>query len=281
MKLMFLRGLPGSGKSYYAKQQVAESKGRIKRVNKDELRAMLSDSVFTSSNEKFVVEMERSIAREALNKGLDVIVDNTGFNPVHEDFYMDLAREYKASFDLIDFKTDVDTCIKRDLQRPNSVGERVIRKMWRENIAPVQERVSNDKPKACIFDIDGTLALKGDRTHYDYTKVSGDITNKPIIELSEMFGYMYYTILVVSGRDSVCREDTQNWLLNNGVHFTELHMRPTGDNRNDTIIKEEIYNTLKDKYDIRYAVDDRLRVCRMWHEKGLCLLKVGDPDLEF
>ena len=58
-------------------------------------------------------------------------------------------------------------------------------------------------------------------------------------------------------------------------------MRTKDDNRKDSEVKREFYDELKDRYDIKYVVDDRLQVCRLWWELGLCLLKVGDPDLEF
>lgn len=29
------------------------------------------------------------------------------------------------------------------------------------------------------------------------------------------------------------------------------------------------------------SLDDRLRVCRMWHSLGLPVFRVGDPDADF
>jgi hypothetical protein len=50
-------------------------------------------------------------------------------------------------------------------------------------------------------------------------------------------------VIVVSGRKDVCREQTLKWLkkhLSFDVDF--LYMRKTEDIREDSIVKEEIYN---------------------------------------
>jgi len=54
MKVLILKGLPASGKSTYAKELVA--KGNWKRINKDDLRAMLDCSKWSKANEKFVLQ---------------------------------------------------------------------------------------------------------------------------------------------------------------------------------------------------------------------------------
>ena len=40
-KVILTVGLPASGKSTWAKEQVSQNPGQYKRVNKDDLRAML------------------------------------------------------------------------------------------------------------------------------------------------------------------------------------------------------------------------------------------------
>jgi len=38
---------------------------------------------------------------------------------------------------------------------------------------------------------------------------------------------------------------------------------------------------IKGKFNVNAVFDDRLQVCRMWHELGLPLFRVGDPDADF
>ena len=46
--LFFLRGIPASGKTTWAKDLVNRSNGRVKRVNRDDLRALLDEGKFLS-----------------------------------------------------------------------------------------------------------------------------------------------------------------------------------------------------------------------------------------
>lgn len=136
---------------------------------------------------------------------------------------------------------------------------------------------------AAIFDIDGTLAKMNGRGPYEWDKVGNDLLVPPVKDLADMMRAGGYKILIFSGRvgNDACRAATLEWLERHGIDHDEFRMRREGDMRNDTLVKEEFYDELKGRYDIIYAVDDRPRVCRLWHKLGLCLLKVGDPDLDF
>ncbi len=59
-------------------------------------------------------------------------------------------------------------------------------------------------------------------------------------------------------------------------------MRPDDSNIPDYIVKEKLFNeNINGKYNVVGVFDDRLQVARLWSKKGLPLLKVGDPDLDF
>ena len=281
MKLLLLKGLPASGKSTYAKELLKE--GNWVRSNKDDLRNLLHGGKWSHNNEAEVMKVRDSIVEMALEAGKNVVVDDTNYAPVHEAKMKELAKKYKAEFEVKEFDTDVETCIERDIHRgEKAVGEQVIRRMWRQHVAPRQERHVGDGNPAVIFDIDGTLAIKSDRSPFAWERVGEDTLEENVLLLLEMFKAANYEILVFSGRDEVCKEETEKWLLRNGItQISELRMRTKDDNRKDSEVKREFYDELKDRYDIKYVVDDRLQVCRLWWELGLCLLKVGDPDLEF
>ena len=56
-KVLVYRGLPASGKSTAARKMLDENPGKYKRINKDDLRAMLDNSHFSRGNEKFVLKL--------------------------------------------------------------------------------------------------------------------------------------------------------------------------------------------------------------------------------
>lgn len=128
---------------------------------------------------------------------------------------------------------------------------------------------------AIICDIDGTLAHKGDRSPYDWSRVGEDSVDETIKILLQRF-YEHH-ILLVSGRDEVCRTNTELWLEANDIEYDALFMRPEGNNEDDRIIKRRIYEEeIKDKYEVLLVLDDRPKVIRMWRELGLKVLDCGD-----
>lgn len=270
-KLLVLKGLPASGKSTYAKELVAKG---WKRVNKDDLRAMIDDSKWSKDNEKGVLESERDLAHIYLNRGFNVVVDDTNFS--QEFSWREFAANHGSEFEVKCFDTPVMECIERDAKRgEKSVGAKVIMGMYNQYLKPKSVAYRGDLRNCYIFDIDGTLALMNGRSPYDYTKVHTDVENSDISNLCRVLA-KNSEIVIVSGRTDDCKEQTMQWLAQHSIPYNEIHMRKTGDSRNDAIIKKEIYYTsLKDRFNILAVFDDRNRVVEMWRSLGLTCLQVA------
>ena len=130
-KVIITKGLPGSGKTTWARSVLAGEHGRYKRVNKDELRAMLDSGRHSRENEAFVESARDHLILAALEAGKDVIVDDTNLEPRHEAHIRRLVRA-KAEVEVKVFDVGLEECVQRDRSRPSPVGERVIRRMYRE-----------------------------------------------------------------------------------------------------------------------------------------------------
>lgn len=134
-------------------------------------------------------------------------------------------------------------------------------------------------PSAIIVDIDGTVALRGDRNPFDETRVSEDKPNEPIMYLVHKLSGLVDQVLFVSARTDACYEDTYSWLeeyagLPEGF---KLLMRKHGDKRKDWKVKAEIFdNHVRGKYNVPYVLDDRDQVVEMWRKIGLTCLQVAD-----
>lgn len=135
------------------------------------------------------------------------------------------------------------------------------------------------KREAIIVDIDGTVARHPQRGHHDYDKVSADEPIPAIINLVNLLADEYY-VVYVSGRPDKCREDTMEWLLEHGLPYPVwLFQRKTGDYRADDIVKRELYDAhIAEHFDVKYVLDDRNRVVKMWRELGLTVLQVAEGD---
>ena len=286
-RLIATKGLPGSGKSTWADAEVlAHEAGTWIRVNRDTLRTMLhADRWKGNKTEHFTALVATAIIKEGIRDNKTVIVDDTNLSPKTIAKLQQIATECDKHLKLeIEDFTDVplETCIARDLQRNRSVGEAVIRKMHRDFLAPETEiyEPDPDLPSAVICDIDGTLAIKGDRDIYDYSRVSVDTPNMAIVRLITLLS-QNAKIIFVSGRDDSCRDDTLCWLA---LHLgedaqREIHMRAAGDMRKDSVVKREIFDThIRNQYRVDYVVDDRNSVVAMWRSLGLTVLQVNDGD---
>lgn len=284
------KGLPASGKSTWAKQQNA------KRVNKDDLRDMIDNGNWSKQNEKFIIRVRNLIVATTLKEGLhDVVVDDTNLAPQHEADLRTIAEAHGAEFEIKDF-TDVplQTCLDRDSARPNAVGASVIKKMYRQYLQgkyePYKAPEHNpDLPDCIIVDIDGTLAHMTGRSPFDYDQVHTDAVDTAVRDIVHKyaFGEEYNPthIIIVSGRDDTCKDVTEEWLKANAIPYAEIYMRDPnlvdekGNKLDDTIIKKDIYEEwIKPRFNVKFVLDDRDRVVKMWREQGLKVLQVAEGN---
>lgn len=130
-KLTVTRGLPGSGKTTWAKAQEGAW-----RVNRDDIRAMFcgvwdyDDQVA----EGLVSILQRGMIKELLGKEKHVIVDDTNLDWRHVQALSSLAtglRSVAVQVDLKEFlHVPLEECIRRDAARLNPVGSDVITAMY-------------------------------------------------------------------------------------------------------------------------------------------------------
>lgn len=138
----------------------------------------------------------------------------------------------------------------------------------------------SELPKAIIVDIDGTLAKMNGRGPFEWMRVGEDLVNEPIRHIVNLYQASGHTVIIFSGRDSVCREVTENWLSDNFIGYNSLFMRPQGNNEKDSIIKRRLFDeNVNGKYDIQFVLDDRNQVVDMWRKDlGLTCLQVNYGD---
>lgn len=303
-----LMGIPSSGKSFWAKQEVAKDPLNYVRVNNDDLRSLMNESVWSKDYEKLITKTRLFIIKEALENDKNVIVDNLNLNKVHFNDVVDIATSLNKDITIIEkpFYIDLETAIARDALRVGKakVGEKVIKKWWKEsdkekfkNYQPrsliINKRhlkvtapfiQDESKPRAVIFDNDGTISLvHSGRSPYDASTCDRDIPHTHVIECMKLYYNAGYKILFLSGREDKDRAPTERFYKKYFPEVKyELFMRQTGDKRKDVIIKEEIYNNfIKDNYYIAGWFDDRLQVVKWIYENNLPLFRVNDPLSSF
>jgi len=273
-KVILTRGLPGCGKTTWAKAQVLDFPSRFRRVSKDDLRAMLDSGKWSKHNEKFVLQIRDTIIIRTLQEGKHVIVDDTNLHPKHEAHIKELVKGM-ATVEVKHFETTLEECILRDKLRPNSVGEDVIRDMYNSFIKPKPKKVLMDKslPSAYIVDIDGTLAQMKGRSPYDWHLVKTDEVKEDVARVIQNLSNRN-DIIICTGRDGICENDTKQWLFRNDIPWKEFHIRPQGNTEDDSIIKRRVLEDVIKRYNVLGVFDDRDKVVEMWRDAGLTCFQV-------
>lgn len=311
-KIILTIGIPGSGKSTWAKSEIAKDPSKWCRINNDDIRAMMNDSVWSKDYEKFITETRNFILREALKRGKNVIIDNLNLNKRHFDDAVTMAKSVNGDYQVMEqvFFIDVEEAIARDAKREGKakVGEQVIRKWWKDSggkqfqyYKPRMEVVKTYSdtglgiaapewieglPEAVLCDLDGTLALLNGRSPYDASNCHLDLPNHPVIKTLIAHHKEGRKIIFCSGREDKYMEPTIKFIEQYMKHVGsdgevwgvdyELYMRKTGDMRKDAIIKEEIYNEhINGKVNVLMVLDDRNQVVDFWRSKGLSCFQVA------
>ncbi|HMQ48126.1 MAG TPA: AAA family ATPase [Saprospiraceae bacterium] len=272
-KVLLLKGLPGSGKTTYAKKLLKESPHQYKRINRDDLRNMFDDGLFSKGNERFVRKVRDLLIVQALKEGKHVIVDDTNLVHRNELSIRQLVSEFnrenedQVQVEVVEMDATLEESIRRDALREKPVGEKVIRDMHRMSQRRNPEYVSQDEhlPKAILCDIDGTLALINGRSPYEESLCEQDLLHEPVARLVRQYHRIGYEVLLLSGRKDSSREQTLNWLTKYQIPFQHLWMRRHDDTRKDAVIKQELYEEhIQGKYFIEFVLDDRDQVVDLW-----------------
>lgn len=320
--LIIFRGLPGCGKSTEAAALVKREPGRWIRINRDDIRSMIvgpgnhPHSGSKVEREEFVRNVKNDLIRLSFKNGYDVIVDDTHL------VKMTVEKLHKLCADIGDIKViekginlSIEECIRRDSQRTGfaKVGEDIIKRMAsgagidkgrqlnnKETYYPpkfeTKPIIQNESlPKAIICDLDGTLAIIGDRSPYNATDC--DIIDSPNWPVIDMVRAMYETgtdIIFVSARDKQYRPETERFIIEycknrcspKPPFSYRLYMRGDTapdenvlDQRKDSVIKHEIFEKyIKDKYFVRFVIDDRNQVVDYWRSIGLTCFQCAPGD---
>lgn len=295
-RLIITRGLPASGKTTFARKL----QPGVARVNRDDLRRMLhGEPLYTKWAEGQVTLVQRAQVEALLRTGASVCVDDTNLPGRTVREWAEMAARLGATFEVHDF-TDVpvDECVRRDAERPEGerVGEDAIRGMHARYLAgrrlplPVPDVVPGgpatvyapppDAPKIVLVDIDGTVALMGNRSPYDMRRVGEDQPHEAVIAAVRAMHAAGHGIVYCTGRDESARWRTEMWLDQHvGVPYEALHMRAVDDARPDSVVKRDIFEReVRDRYHVVGVFDDRMHVVRMWRQLGLTVFQVAEGD---
>lgn len=127
-KLIILVGLPGSGKSTYAKE-FARTHANTFIFSSDEYRERLLHDVNDQSQNELVFKTLYAEARKCLEQDCTAIIDATNMTRKSRKRCLEKFKDMNIIRECHIIPTFFDVCIERDAARERTVGEEVIRRM--------------------------------------------------------------------------------------------------------------------------------------------------------
>lgn len=230
LKILILIGVPASGKSTWTNDFLRNNPDYV-RVSRDGFRHMLrNDGAPEPKIEGLITDLVNDVIYKCLSRKLSIIIDSTNLKRSH---IMDIVNEFKYSAD-IDFRV-FDISLKKAIERDSlrndreKVGDKRITEMFEDykvlmdsfDFQPINKikhrphvipDFNSKLPECVIFDIDGTLALMGNRSAFDWMKTFKDDKNDIVAEQMDFHRSKGRKIIIVSGRDGICKKLTEDWL---------------------------------------------------------------------
>lgn len=311
-KMIIVRGLPGSGKSYFVDTLVGYLDDSFVVISSDDnITDRYGYYLFNREYLGLSHKLSQLKCEEACKQSIrTIIIDNTNTTFKEMKPYIELAKKYNYEIELKVTETswafDVEECYKRNY---HSVSKDVIQTMKNRfqsndkvynlintvSLEPDIQKVELDEdlPYCIIVDLDGTLANhEGIRGPFEFDKCDQDRIVPAVKDIIRVYNNdnIFSTtdndrihIFLMSGRDSICRDKTVNWLKKYDIQYDNLFMRPEGDFRRDSIIKLELFDKhVRGQYNVLFVIDDRLQVIReCWNKLGVFVLNVNQELKEF
>jgi len=284
-EMIIYRGPQATGKSTAALELVEQ--GWV-RINMDSIRATNPDW-----KEKQVHAECWRLMEAAAIEGANIVHDNVNLSIPKVQGLQNWAQYfgYRSTVQLFGTDVSLGLAVSRDIWRGynggHSVGRSVIIQSYMDFSLFIPFN-PDAVDKTIIFDLDGTLCDCEHRQHYVrgdtkdwgafFAGISRDTPRTAVANLVRMYDELGYTVLFVSGRGSEYRKETEAWLK---AHLLNrqfaLFMRGFQDRRDDTIVKQELYEKyIKPYFNVEAVYDDRPKVVRMWREIGLTVFDCGN-----
>ena len=174
--MLMLCGLPGSGKSTYAKVKAGEG---YSVYSSDELRIeMFGDVNHQGDNEKLFAELHRRI-KQALKNGKDIIYDATNINKKQRMHFIRQLKNINCYKECMIFPLPIGYCINNNFNRDKAVPISVIDKMVRaftvpyydegfDTISIKQSGFASDAVDLCEF-VNMMCEITQDNPNHDFT----------------------------------------------------------------------------------------------------------------
>lgn len=287
-KVLILSGLPGCGKTTFAKRWVSEDPTKRERITISELRF----GTLNRDNDRIAKDNAHIRATEAIEKGKSVVIDDTHLTQGARMRWLELAKRKSCDSEVFELDESIQTCVWRDSKRfgRDRVGRAVIHRMALLTGRIDWNQMTEARP-FIICEIDNVIANTQHREVWREQRPMNMeaywyqvISDHPKTQMIRLLKYLalHNNIIFTSHRPiDRCGRNTEDWLEkhfnNNGLeeNYRYLFMRNAGDNRAEVEVKEELASLLPPPSRVAMVLDTDPAVISMWQAKGYETLKMG------
>jgi predicted kinase len=127
MKAFITVGIPGSGKTYWATNQVAQNGGV--NVNLDDCRHAVSGDATNQACTPQAVALHTALVDAVIGQGVPLYVSDTNLHPQFREALISKLTAAGYAVNLVVFNTPHDVCRARNLVRTNPVPDHAMGRM--------------------------------------------------------------------------------------------------------------------------------------------------------
>lgn len=138
-KLIFLIGLPGSGKTTYAKNHLID----CEVLSSDDIRKELFCDETNQTDNNLIFSTLFNRARKLLLQGKDVVIDATNVSLTERQNALNKFNDMLIERVAIVINTPVNKCIEQDAMRERTVGKNIIYKFKSRFTKPTKKEGFN------------------------------------------------------------------------------------------------------------------------------------------
>lgn len=297
VKLIITRGVSGSGKSTWAREQnaavVSRDDIRVSQFGSDNQDYYTVDKKVLFEKENLVTVIQDATIAALLRAGKDVIVDNTNTEWKFVKALAKIGHRAGAEVEVKVFDVPLNVAQERAAMRarlggrdvpPNIIRQQHDRLQGTKNFTldpvftPTPYHGTPGKPRAFMYDLDGTAYHMNDKRGPYAHNVDVDDPDPVVQEIVRTLS-LWLTPIAMSGRKEITRATTIDCLVRDDVPFEHLFMRDDEDNRADNLVKADLFDEfVRPNFDVLFVLDDRNQVVDMWRSMGLKCLQVAEGD---